>query len=144
AVESMLMRVLVAEDNLAMRAVVRFNLQQAGFCVIATANGREAWRALEREEPIDLVITDEQMPEMTGQELCRRMRQDARFAQLPLILLTAKGFELDDELLRSELRVIKLMIKPFSPRELLHVVADCLGVALGDAHKTKAVPSVCR
>jgi CheY-like chemotaxis protein len=123
-------RVLVVEDNLAMRAVVRFNLQRAGFEVTVATDGLDGWRALEgHPKPIDIVVSDEQMPEMTGLELCRRMRDDERFAQVPLILLTAKGFELDAESLRRELGVVRLMAKPFSPRELVLAVNDALATA---------------
>jgi len=116
-------RVLVVEDNLAQRAVARSSLQHAGFDVCVESNGRDGWLALE-QQPIDMVISDQLMPEMTGFELFRRMRQDPRFADLPLILLTAQG--LDCDLLCRELRVGKLIHKPFSPRELVAAVADCL------------------
>ncbi len=116
-------RVLVVEDNLAQRSVARFSLQHAGFDVVVESNGRGGWLALE-QQPIDIVVSDQLMPEMTGFELFRLMRQDPRFAELPLILLTAQG--LDCELLCRELRVGKLIHKPFSPRELVAAVKDCL------------------
>src|SRR5258707_9715216 len=101
-------RVLIVEDDLALRTVVRFNVQRAGFDVVVAANGREGWQALERQ-PSDIVVSDQQMPEMTGLELCRRMRQGARFGSVPLILLAGQGFEVAAEALRPELGVFALM-----------------------------------
>jgi len=116
-------RVLVVEDNLAQRAVARLSLQNAGFDVVVESNGRDGWLALE-QQPIDMVISDQTMPEMTGFELFRRMRQDVRFVDLPLILLTAQGTDCEPQC--RELRVGKLIHKPFSPRELVAAVNECL------------------
>ena len=118
-------RVLVVDDNVAHRAVARINLQRAGFDVVVESNGRDGWRALE-QQPIDMVVSDQLMPEMTGLELLRRMRQHPRFVNLPLILLTAWGLDLESDQMCCELGVGKLMHKPFSPRELVAAVADCL------------------
>src|SRR5439155_6065671 len=67
-------RVLVVDDNLAHRAVARLNLQRAGFDVVVESNGRDGWLALEQQS-IDMVVSDHLMPEMTGLELFRLMRQ---------------------------------------------------------------------
>lgn len=116
-------RVLVAEDDAALRNVIRFNLQQDGFEVIATRNGAEGWARLQ-EQPVDMLVTDMQMPQMTGLELVERLRADGRFTQLPVLLLTAKGLELDLERLRSELGVAEVMPKPFSPKQLARTIAQ--------------------
>ena len=120
-----LKRVLAAEDNAALLGVVRFNLEKAGFEVQTARNGRLAWEALE-QSPFDLVVTDQQMPELTGEELCRRMRSDARFVDVPVIMLTAKCLELNRAMLRDELRIFEVLSKPFSPRELVQTVHACL------------------
>jgi two-component system alkaline phosphatase synthesis response regulator PhoP len=116
-------RVLVAEDDAALRNVIRFNLQQAGFEVIATRDGAEAWSQLQ-QQPSDTVVTDLQMPQMTGIDLIEALRADGRFDQLPVLLLTAKGLELDYERLRAVLGVSEIMFKPFSPKQLTRVVAQ--------------------
>ena len=117
--------VLIAEDNTAMRAVISFALEAAGFGVTPVGSGQMAWDALVGSD-VDLVVTDHDMPGMTGGELCKRMRQDARFAQTPVILLTAKGIELNTAHFLGELSVSAIISKPFSPRELTETVQDCL------------------
>lgn len=119
-------RVLIAEDDAALRNVIRFCLQQAGFEVVACCDGQEALSQLEKQ-PIGMVVTDMQMPRMSGVELCEKMRSDERHRGLPVLMLTSKGLELDVEQLRRELGVIDVMFKPFSPRELVRLVSQHLG-----------------
>ncbi|HET6881569.1 MAG TPA: response regulator [Pirellulales bacterium] len=123
-------RVLVVEDDPALRNVIRFNLQAAGFEVLAGRDGAQGWELAQREA-VDMVVTDMQMPSMTGLELCQKLRGDVRFAQLPVLMLTAKGLELDHERLRAELGVVEVMFKPFSPKQLARAVAQHLGAAAG-------------
>lgn len=120
--------ILVADDNLAMLGVIRFNLEAAGFQVTGVNCGPVAWKLL-GEQDFDLVLVDFQMPEMTGGELSRRMRNDPRLARVPLILLTAKGFELDVDYFKSVLSVSDIIFKPFSPRELVRRVTECLALS---------------
>jgi two-component system alkaline phosphatase synthesis response regulator PhoP len=122
-------QILVVEDNVALASVVRFNLERAGFQVRVVANGKEGWRLLQ-EEPFDLAMIDHQMPEMNGTDLCRLIRGDGRIANLPVVMLTAKKFELDNDFLRKELGVREIISKPFSPRALTRIVEECLS---GDA-----------
>lgn len=129
--------VLVAEDNLAMADVVRFNLRNAGFRVTVCRNGRDALDTL-RNHPVDLLITDFQMPGLTGEELCREMRSDVRLMAVPAILLSAKGLELDVEALRADLRLHAVLSKPFSPRELTQLVQKTLASIPAPASLTPA------
>ena len=73
-----------------------------------------------------LVITDHQMPEMTGWDLCTRMCQMEAHAQTPVIFLTAKSLELDLARMKRELGVVAAFAKPFSPSELVRTVEECL------------------
>jgi CheY-like chemotaxis protein len=118
-------KVLVAEDNPALSGVIRFNLSRAGFAVTAARNGREALGAA-CETQFDIVLTDQQMPEMTGTELCSELRQRNEYRHTPIIMLTAKGLELNIEELRERLGVSAALPKPFSPAELISLVEDCL------------------
>jgi CheY-like chemotaxis protein len=127
------LRVLVVEDNRVMADVMRFNFNRAGFHATWAANGKVAWDLLQTEA-FNLLVTDYQMPEMDGHELCRRIRAEPRFASLPVILLTGKGLEIDRERLTVELGVSLIMYKPFSPRQLVAAaeewssrspIADC-------------------
>jgi CheY-like chemotaxis protein len=121
-------RILIAEDNPALSSVVRFNLERAGFAVTLARNGREAWNHLENDS-FGMLVTDHQMPEMTGCELCERMRGSSKHAETPIIMLTAKGLELELPRLREELGVVAVFPKPFSPVELVRAIADRLALA---------------
>jgi len=116
-------RVLVVEDNSALATVLQFNLQQAGFDVVHAANGRVAYEITLRES-FDLIISDEQMPEMTGLEFCRLYRATATGGDVPIVLLTAKKLELDSHQLSRELSISEIMGKPFSPRAIVRLARE--------------------
>ncbi len=122
-------RILVAEDNPALSGVIRFNLTRVGHEVTVARDGRQAWEVADKER-FDLVITDHQMPVMTGVDLIRQLRQKPDYQRTPVIMLTAKGFELDIAKLREELGVAAALPKPFSPAELVGVVEQCLAEAV--------------
>jgi CheY-like chemotaxis protein len=122
-------RVLAAEDNLAMAGVIRFNLEKAGFDVTVAKTGTKAWELLNTFR-FDAVVSDFQMPGMTGGELCERIRRTPRLANLPVVLLTAKELELDTDHYLQELSVSAIMSKPFSPRELAQTVQNCLSAGV--------------
>jgi two-component system, OmpR family, alkaline phosphatase synthesis response regulator PhoP len=122
------MRVLVAEDNVATASVISFNLKSAGFEVIQAASGETAWSLLQ-QQPFDLLVTDFQLPGVNGGELCQRIRNDPRLAAFPVILLTAKGLEIDTAHYRESLQVSAVLIKPFSPRRLTQLVQETIAVA---------------
>jgi CheY-like chemotaxis protein len=117
--------ILIAEDNAALAKVMKFNFEQAGFRVTVARNGREAWDHA-RSQSFDLILTDEQMPEMSGRELCRQLRARADCEPTPVFMLTAKAMELDKQQLREELGVETVFVKPFSPREVIRAVQDRL------------------
>ena len=117
--------ILLAEDNAALSSVIRFNLQRSGFQVEAALTGRLAWE-LAQVHQFDLVITDQQMPEMTGCELCECLRRSEAYRETPIIMLTAKGMELELPRLREELGLAATFLKPFSPKEVIRAVEDCL------------------
>ena len=118
-------RILAVDDDPVIRKVVEFTLQRAGFAVTSAQDGRDAWGILQAED-FDLVVTDYQMPEMTGETLCQRMRQVDRLKHLPVILLTGKGSELDLARFREELGVSEVMFKPMSTKALVAAVQACL------------------
>ncbi len=117
--------VLVAEDDDAMRSVICFGLVRAGFDVTPARDGSEAWQLVSNGS-FDLLVTDYQMPGMTGGELSQRIRDDARLSGLPIILLTAKVYELDTAGMIESLKLNRVMAKPYSPRELREAAEDCI------------------
>jgi CheY-like chemotaxis protein len=117
--------ILIVEDNCVMADIMRFNFKRAGFDVTLAANGCEALERL-HDRQFDLVVADYQMPQMNGEEFCRRLRQDPRHADTPAFLCTAKGFEIDTVQLSEELRITRILTKPFSPRELIAAAREVL------------------
>jgi CheY-like chemotaxis protein len=118
-------KILVCEDNTALSGVVCFNLVRAGFQVTSVNNGRAALDALQKDT-FDLVLSDQQMPMMTGIQLCESIRQMPAFARTPFILLTAKCMELDFVKLQQKLGISAALPKPFSPNELINCIEETL------------------
>jgi two-component system alkaline phosphatase synthesis response regulator PhoP len=130
-------RVLLCDDEIAILRAAEFKLSRAGYDVRCAANGLEAWDEIQREMP-DVLITDCQMPRLDGIALCERLRANPLTRNLPILMLTAKGFELSKRELREELGVLEVIAKPFSPRELLrHVDEICRPAAAGQESRTK-------
>src|SRR5271168_3958197 len=87
-------KVLVVEDEGDIRELLRYNLAQEGFAVEEAADGAEALDRIARRAP-DLLVLDLMLPRMLGLELCRRMRSAPETARLPILVVTAKGAEVD-------------------------------------------------
>ena len=124
----MSIRIVVADDEAHITRAVSMKLSKAGFAVETAHDGQAAWDAILREPPA-MLITDFQMPRMDGLALCRQVRSEPSTREIPIILLTAKGFELDEQGIAEELQITQLVVKPFSPRELLRMVQEAVGVA---------------
>ena len=118
-------RALIVDDNTALSRVTQFALDGAGFETVTACNGRIAFETA-LESQFDIVITDQQMPEMTGIELCRELRNQPNYAECPIILLTAKGLELELHRLRDELGINATFAKPFSPSAIVKAVNNLL------------------
>jgi DNA-binding response OmpR family regulator len=117
--------ILVAEDNEIFANALCFNLEDAGFSTAVAFDGSQALQ-LAQQEKFDLVIADYQMPKMLGMDLCRRLRQDDRYAHTPMILTSAfedcRVIELLDDLELLE----AIFVKPFSMDELVSRIRECL------------------
>ena len=74
----------------------------------------------------DLIITDYLMPEMSGIELCARLRESEGYAETPIVMITAKGFELELSHLREAYGISAVFMKPFSPQKVIRAVEGCL------------------
>ena len=121
AMNSSAQRVLVAEDSRVLANVLRFNLSRAGFDVTVAGNGVIAFQHLQHES-FDLLITDYQMPQMNGEELCQAVREQLRIEHLPILICTAKGLEIDIEQMQSRYGIVQVIHKPFSMQEITHLV----------------------
>ena len=109
------LKILVVDDEVRMRKLVRDFLAKKGFEVIEAGDGAEALDQFFSVRDIALVILDVMMPKMDGWEVCREIRKESK---VPIIMLTARGDE-RDELLGFELGVDEYISKPFSPRILV-------------------------
>lgn len=118
------MRILVAEDDRAVRELVEFKLSSAGHDVQLVEDGQAALDAVRASRP-DVVVLDWMMPNLTGIEVCEAIRADDSLSDLPVLLLTARAQEADVERGRAA-GADDYLVKPFSPNDLLSRV-EALG-----------------
>jgi two-component system phosphate regulon response regulator PhoB len=109
--------ILVIEDEPAIQALIAANLRRSGHIVTAAMDAEAALRLINDALP-DLILLDWMLPGMSGLDLARRLRGDARTRAVPIIMLTAKGEE-RDKVTGLETGADDYVTKPFSPRELL-------------------------
>jgi DNA-binding response OmpR family regulator len=126
----MLKRVLLCDDEIHILRAAEFKLKKAGYDVQIAGDGQEAWEAIQRQKP-DIVITDCQMPRLDGFALVARLRENPETQNLPVLMLTAKGYEVSHEEMAEKWQIIAVIAKPFSPRELLQKVNSILGEPAG-------------
>lgn len=116
--------VLVADDDQDIRDLVTFKLKQAGFSLRAADDGVSALAAIEADPP-DLAVLDVMMPGLSGIDVLRKVREDERLRGVRVILLTARSRDSDVDA-GFATGADDYIIKPFSPRELLHRVNTVL------------------
>ena len=117
-------KVLIVDDEIHIVHVVAIKLRNNGFEVISAQNGRDAFELACEQKP-DVIVTDFQMPVMTGLELVEKLRRQPTTKDIPVVMLTARGFAIEDEQVR-DLRISEFLSKPFSPKELLKCIEDIL------------------
>lgn len=117
-------KILVVDDEIHIVHVVAIKFRKNGFDVITTDNGESAFKLACEHKP-DIIVTDLQMPQMTGLELVQNLRAEPETSGIPVIMLTARGFSIEDEQ-RQKLQIAEVVSKPFSPKELLRTVEDVL------------------
>ena len=109
--------VLVIDDEKDVLELLRYNLEKAGFEVVAARDGESGLQAAMAAPP-EAILLDIMMPGLDGLAVCRRLREEPRTARIPIILLTAKAGEAD-RVVGLELGADDYVVKPFSPRELV-------------------------
>jgi DNA-binding response OmpR family regulator len=110
-------RILVIEDDKHISRLVKYNLEKAGYDAVVVEDGEQALEHLGRQSA-DLIVLDIMLPKMDGFEVCRSIKQDPKLKDIPVIMLTAKGEEVD-RIVGLELGADDYVVKPFSPRELV-------------------------
>ena len=119
-------RILVVEDSPMTRSLIVSSLEEIGdFTVIEAENGFQALRKLPEVNP-DLVITDINMPDINGLEVVRFVKQSENFKNIPVIIVTTEGRDVDKER-GLRLGADRYLIKPFEPEELQRFVQELLG-----------------
>lgn len=110
-------RILLVEDDANLVELIRYNLDKEGFDVVSTPDGEEALVLAEEERP-DVVVLDWMIANLSGIEVCRRLRRAPETSSLPIIMLTARAEE-GDRIRGLETGADDYVTKPFSPRELV-------------------------
>ena len=122
-------RILIIEDEEDILNLLRYTLQSSGYDVITSGNGRDGLDKARSHDP-DLVLLDLMLPGLGGFEVCRELKADQNTKAIPVIMLTAKGEEVD-RIVGLELGADDYVVKPFSPRELILRVKAVLRRAEG-------------
>ena len=124
-------RILIIEDEPDLQEVLTYNLRQEGYDTASSVTGRDGLRLL-RERVPDLVILDLMLPDTAGTEVCKTIKQQPGTKDVPVIMLTAKGEEVD-RVVGFELGADDYVVKPFSVRELLLRIRAVLRRTQGDS-----------
>ena len=121
--------VLVVDDEPHVGRIIQMKLEQGPFRVTLAFDGIQALEALDREGDLRMVWLDLMMPHVSGLEVLARMRANDRTKELPCVILTAAGHEMQRERAMT-LGATDFMTKPFSPKRLLHRTAELAGVSV--------------
>jgi len=117
-------RVLIVDDDPDIVRLVGYNLSHSGYEIQVASTGREALELVQRQPP-DLIVLDVMLPDVDGLEVCRTLRQQSPSRRIPILMLTARGEEID-RVVGFELGADDYVSKPFSPRELVLRVRSIL------------------
>jgi two-component system, OmpR family, phosphate regulon response regulator PhoB len=127
-------KILIVEDDPDILALLHFNLEKAGYQTFRADSGEQAIPAAQKHSP-DLVLLDLLLPGMDGLEVCRRMKRDPALQHIPIIMVTAKGEEMD-RVVGLELGADDYVVKPFSIREIILRIQKLL-----DRREKQSTPS---
>ena len=117
-------KILVVDDEIHILRVVAIKLKNNGFDVLTAADGKLGFETALEHKP-DIIVSDYQMPNMTGIEMVKKLRQEKETSEIPVIMLTARGFAIE-ELEKVSLNIAEFLSKPFSPKELLNTIENIL------------------
>jgi len=110
-------KIFVVEDDSSIVTLLKYNLEKEGFKVFISNNGEEGLKEIKLIEP-DLVLLDWMLPDLSGIEICKSLRKESKYKNLPIIMLTAKGQE-EDKVQGLNTGADDYLVKPFSHKELL-------------------------
>lgn len=120
-------KILVVDDEVNITQILEFSLGAEGYQVVTAANGEEAVDKARKEQP-DLIVLDIMMPKIDGYEACRILKSNPITKNIPIVLLTAKGRDIDKRM-GYEVGAEDYVIKPFSPNKLIDRIHELLEYA---------------
>ncbi|OGC23271.1 DNA-binding response regulator [candidate division WOR-1 bacterium RIFOXYB2_FULL_42_35] len=132
-----MLNILIVEDEKDIVEVIEYNLKKEGFKVSKAFDGKKGLKLAQDKRPA-LIILDLMLPELDGLEVCKKLKGDVRTAEIPVIMLTAKGSEID-RILGLELGADDYITKPFSLRELIARVKAILKRCSQKANESQSV-----
>lgn len=127
--------ILIVEDEIDLVRNLEYNLEREGYHTRRALGGASALEALDEEPTPDLILLDRMLPDMTGIELCRHIRNDETTRSIPVVMLTARGEEID-RITGFEAGADDYVVKPFSVRELKLRIRAVLRRTEADSGKT--------
>jgi two-component system, OmpR family, alkaline phosphatase synthesis response regulator PhoP len=119
-------KVLVVDDEVYILHILDFSLGAEGYEVVTAANGEQAIEKAINEKP-DLIVMDIMMPKLDGYETCKRLKEMPETKSIPILLLTAKGRDVDRQK-GFDVGADDYITKPFSPNKLINRVQEILGI----------------
>lgn len=125
----MTLKFLVVDDSVTMRRIVANSLKAIGYeAFVEAGDGREALSKLSSDESINFIITDWNMPEVSGLELVRSIRSSDKFAKLPILMVTTRGLK-EDIVEALQAKVNNYVVKPFTPQILREKIDQIMASA---------------
>jgi len=118
-------KILVAEDSATISEMMKQSLEEAGFSVITAADGQDALEKA-RTQNSDLIVLDLMLPKIDGYKVCRMLKFDEKYKNIPVVILTARSGDADKKL-ASEVRADAYLVKPFEPETLISKIKEFLG-----------------
>jgi len=118
-------RILIVDDEPAIVLLLESRLKANGYQVSSAADGMTALEKAKKEKP-DLLVLDLMLPKMDGYKVCAILKKDIRYAQIPIVMFTARAQE-EDRLMGEEVGANAYITKPFDPQVLLGKIRELLG-----------------
>lgn len=119
-------KVIVIDDEPFILMMIEDKLKKANIGVVTLRESKNALEIIKKERP-SLIILDWMMPELSGIELCKQIKNDSDISDIPIFMLTAKGQD-SDEQLGLQCGVTRYITKPFSPKSLLDMIQETIGI----------------
>lgn len=118
-------KILIVDDEADLVEILKSRFESMGYAVVSACDGQDALKKVRRDKP-DLIILDIMMPRMDGHHICRVLKFDAKFRDIPIIMLTARGQE-QDKITAQQVGADAYMTKPFDSKALLAKIEELIG-----------------